>query len=111
MKNKIRNNFTKIERRQRFKYREFIESEWWVKQKLDWYSRHKKRCARCRVEVDIHLHHKRYPKDERYLNLTDNAFVALCKGCHYKYHKEYGVKGYMQTTSNRFIKELGKAGK
>lgn len=111
MKLKIRNKFTKEERRMIFVYREFIESDWWEKQKTDWYSRHKKRCARCKSEKVVQLHHKRYPKNGRYLSLTDNSFVALCVSCHHSYHKEFGVKQYMQTTSNRFIKELGKAGK
>ena len=94
----------------KFSYFDFIKSEWWTRQKVDWYSRHKKRCARCRTEDKIHLHHKRYPKNGRYLNMTDNTFVALCEGCHLKYHREYGVKQYMQTTSNKYIKELGLAG-
>ena len=53
---KIRNCFTKEERRMKFNYRDFIEGEWWKKQKLDWYSRHKKRCAVCKSENNIHLH-------------------------------------------------------
>ena len=101
---KIRNKFTKEERRMKFKYKDFIESEWWKKQKEDWYSRHKKRCARCKSENNIHLHHKYYPKNDRYLSLIDNAFVALCKECHFSYHKKHGVQRNMQRFSNRFIK-------
>mgnify|MGYP003423342203 CR=1 FL=1 len=101
---KIRNKFSKEERRMIFSYREFIESEWWTKQKLDWYSRHKKICARCKSDKKIHLHHKRYPDKGMYLRLYDNAFVALCDKCHYGYHRKNGVQRNMQTKSNRFIK-------
>lgn len=101
----IRNCFTKKERRLTFGYRVFTKSEWWIKQKEDWYSRHKKQCAKCRSIDYIHLHHKVYPKNGRYLGLSDNSFVALCKKCHHSYHKKYGVKQYMQTTSKRFIKK------
>lgn len=101
---KIKNKFCYEERRLKFSYPEFIKSEWWTKQKQDWYSRHKKRCAKCKCEVGIHLHHKRYPKDRRFLRLDDNAFVALCANCHFIYHKMYGVQQYMQTTSNKFVK-------
>ncbi len=101
---RIRNNFTKAERRLKFDYHNFIKSEWWMKQKLDWYARHKKRCAKCKVGVKINLHHKVYPKNKRYLSLRDNAFVALCSKCHFIYHRCFGVSGYMQTTSNKFIK-------
>lgn len=104
---KIRNNFSRLERRMVFDYHDFIKSVWWNKQKLDWYSRHKKRCARCKSIVYIHLHHKKYPKKGRYLGLLDNAFVALCDSCHFKYHKQFGIFNNMQTTSNRFIKQLG----
>lgn len=110
MKFKIRNNFTREERRMKFSYRDFIKSKFWILQKEDWYSRHKKQCARCRSESNIHLHHKQYPKNGRYLSLMDNAFVALCGDCHRKYHGEYGVDQKMQRESNRFIKELGLAG-
>jgi len=101
---KIRNNFTKNERRMKFNYREFIDSEWWTKQKEDWYSRHNKKCAVCKNEQNINLHHKKYPKNGRYLGLSDNAFVALCRGCHRSYHLKFGVKHYMQTTSNKFVR-------
>ena len=101
---KIRNNFSKEERKLQFQYYDFIKSDWWYKQKIDWYSRHKKRCAKCRSMNNIHLHHKVYPKDNKFLNLRDNAFVALCSSCHFIYHKNYGVSQYMQTTSNRFIR-------
>jgi len=88
----------------RFSYREFIEGEWWEKQKQDWYSRHKKRCAKCKSEKQIQLHHKNYPRNGKYLSMRDNSFVALCKICHFKYHKINGVQGYMHTKTNRFIK-------
>ena len=92
----------------KFNYYDFIKSEWWEKQKLDWYSRHKKKCAKCEGDKVIQLHHKQYPKNGRYLSLRDNAFVALCKNCHKKYHSKNGVSGYMQTATNRFIR--GKRG-
>lgn len=101
---RIRNKFTKEERRMVFSYHEFIKSEWWFKQKADWYSRHKKRCAICKAEENIHLHHKVYPKNGRYLGLSDNSFIALCGKCHFSYHKKHGVKQYMQTTTNRFLR-------
>lgn len=101
---KIRNKFTKIERRMVFDYHVFIVSDWWKKQKEDWYSRHKKTCARCKKGKNIHLHHKIYPISGRYLGLSDNSFVALCGGCHKLYHDKFGVQRKMQTTSNRFIK-------
>ncbi len=97
-------------KRRKFNYHDFIKSQFWYLQKQDWYSRHKRKCARCRTIKGIHLHHKKYPKNGRFLLLNDNAFVALCSKCHFKYHKKYGVFNYMQTTSNRFIKELGLAG-
>ena len=100
---KIRNTFNREERRLKFSYYSFIKSDWWIKQKLDWYSRHSKRCARCKLTKFIDLHHKVYPKNGRYLSLSDNSFVALCRGCHNEYHKKHGVKQYMQRTSNHFI--------
>jgi len=99
---KIRNKFTKEERRLKFNYYSFIKSKWWTKQKKDWYSRHKKRCAICKKEKNIHLHHKVYPKNKRFLGLYDNAFIALCGKCHFAYHKEYGVQQNMQTTTNKY---------
>jgi len=50
-------------RRAKFEYREFIESRYWEAQKLVWYSRHKKICARCKSDKNINLHPKRYPKN------------------------------------------------
>ena len=101
---RIRNKFTKTERRLKFNYFDFIKSDFWIKQKQDWYSRHKKRCATCGETFGVHLHHKVYPKNKRFLSLKDNDFVCLCKNCHFEYHDLNGVKQYMQTTTNRFIK-------
>ncbi len=95
----------KAHRRDKFSYRDFIKSDFWRIQKEVWYSQHKKRCARCKTTKYINLHHKRYPKNNRYLGLSDNDFTALCRGCHFKYHKQYGVQQYMQTTTNRFIRK------
>lgn len=75
-----------------------------MKQKEDWYSRHKKRCARCKISSSIHLHHKHYPKNGRFLGMPDNSFVALCAKCHHAYHQEFGVQQYMHTTSNKHLK-------
>lgn len=100
----LRNCFTKQERRTKFSYRDFIKSSLWSIQKEDWYSRHRKICARCKGIKLISLHHKRYQKNGRYLGLSDNSFVALCKSCHFIYHKIYGVKENMQKTSNFFVK-------
>jgi hypothetical protein len=91
-------------RRRKFKYQEFIKSELWTAQKAVWYSRHKKRCARCRSTRNVHLHHKKYPKSGRYLSLADNDFVAFCGRCHAGYHAAHDVQKNMQTKSNRFIK-------
>lgn len=101
---KLRNKFSREERRMIFDYYNFIKSEWWTKQKLDWYSRHKKVCAKCKSSTCVNLHHKHYPKNRRFLGIPDNSFVALCSKCHFIYHKQFGVKQYMHTTSNRFIK-------
>lgn len=101
---KIRNKFTKEERKMRFFYKDFIISEWWTKQKLDWYSRHKKICAKCKNDKYINLHHKHYPRNGKYLSMVDNTFVALCKSCHFKYHKLFGVEKYMQKKTNKWLK-------
>ena len=92
-------------RRAKFEYREFIKSRYWEAQKLVWYSRHKKICARCKSGKNINLHHKRYPKNGRYLSLTDNDFAALCRRCHYGYHALNGVQQHMQRASINFIKQ------
>jgi len=94
----------KANKRTQFTYREFIESDFWRLQKEIWYSKHKKRCARCKTEDTINLHHKKYPKAGRYLSLVDNDFVALCRSCHFKYHKINGVQKNMQTKSNKFVR-------
>lgn len=93
-------------KRQKFSYHEFIKSKFWEAQKLVWYSRHKKVCARCRGTDHINLHHKVYPKAGRYLSLSDNAFVALCRPCHRVYHLRYGVRQNMQATTIHFHKRL-----
>ena len=103
-KYKIRNNFTKKERRMKFEYHEFIKSHLWEMQKIDWYSRHKKRCAMCKSERYINLHHKIYPKNKRFLSLQDRAFIALCRTCHFEYHKKHGVKRNMCRSTNSFFK-------
>ena len=59
----------------------------------------KKICARCKSDKNINLHHKRYPKDGRYLSLTDNDFATLCRRCHYGYHALNGVQQHMQRPS------------
>jgi hypothetical protein len=87
----------------KFSYRYFIKSEYWRAYKAVWYSRHKKRCARCK-RSGVNLHHKVYPKDGKYLALKDNAFTCLCRKCHYLYHRKFGVQPRMQTTTNRFVK-------
>jgi len=105
-----RNCFSKEERRIKFQYKDFIKGVWWKIQKEDWYSRHRKQCARCRSLNGIHLHHKKYPKNGRYLGLHDNDFVALCSSCHKLFHFREKTKKNMQTKSNRFIRENGLAG-
>lgn len=95
----------KSNRRIKFTYREFIESKFWQIQKEVWYSKHKKKCARCKADKYINLHHKKYPKVGRFLTLKDNDFVALCRSCHFLYHKRHGVQQNMQTHSNRFVKK------
>lgn len=108
----INKMFSRIERHKKFSsYKEFIKSIWWIKQKEFWYSKHKKRCARCRDTKYINLHHMRYPKGNRFLMMEDGDFVALCRKCHKKYHSIHGVQGSMKRTTARFVKELGLAGK
>jgi 5-methylcytosine-specific restriction endonuclease McrA len=92
-------------RRAKFEYREFIESRYWEAQKLVWYSRHKKICARCKSDKNINLHHKRYPKNGRYLSMSDNDFAALCRRCHHRYHWLNGVQQHMHRPSVDFIKQ------
>lgn len=94
----------KANRRVKFTYHEFIASDFWRLQKEVWYSKHKKRCARCKTEKYINLHHKKYPKAGRYLSLSSNDFVALCRNCHHKYHLRHGVQKNMQTKSNAYVR-------
>lgn len=98
--------FTKEEFNTVFTYHEFITSEYWERQKLLYYDRHNRVCRRCRSKKNIHLHHKVYPKDGRFLRLPDNAFVALCGVCHRDYHDKFGVRQNMQHTSKVFARDL-----
>lgn len=97
-------NLIKIHRRKKFQYKEFIGSEFWEAQKKVWYYKHGKKCAVCRKEKNVHLHHKIYPKNYRYLMLKDNAFMALCCNCHKTFHTENGVRQNMQRSSIRWFK-------
>lgn len=67
-------------------YRVYLRSSKWRARKLDYYSRHEKKCAACSSTTDIHLHHLHYNTLGREL---DCDLEPLCVVCHDSYHGIY----------------------
>lgn len=83
------------------KYREYIKSEEWKKLKHGYFKRHLKRCAACRGDHRVGLHHITY---KNLGNERDEDLVPLCWDCHTDYHERYGTKDLEELTKV-FIQE------
>lgn len=68
---------------QKEKYDKYIQSDEWLKRKIIFFSRNKKKCRACGSTKLIHLHHHTY---ERMGNERDSDLIPLCEDCHAEVH-------------------------
>ena len=95
---------TREERPLRFKYNEYIQSNVWSSRRNRFFKKFGRACTACGGFKKIHLHHMVYTKYDG--NEPDAHLVALCEAHHNGYHKEYGVKKSMITTTIEYINRI-----
>jgi hypothetical protein len=68
------------------RYREYLKSEHWAGLKA---KQPKKKCAVCRTNKNLDLHHMIYLKD--WYKTTSKHLCWLCRRCHGLFHSTFGV--------------------
>ena len=66
----------------------YMNSQKWRGKRRGYFKRHEKKCAACKSERDITLHHMTY---ENLGQETDADLVPLCQECHTLYHQRYAI--------------------
>ncbi len=83
-------------------YKEYIKSVAWRNKRFAYYNKYKKECVLCKTSRQIGLHHIDYT---RLGNELDQDLIALCWGCHERYHRQHGTKKDMKEDTFNFIIE------
>jgi hypothetical protein len=72
-------------KKQWINYKEYLKSEEWKKKSKKALIRANFRCQLCNKKDEIHIHHRTY---ENLGNEKESDLIALCKGCHKKFHSK-----------------------
>ena len=86
-------------------YKKYILSKEWWKRRFLFYKKFGKKCAACRSEKNLNVHHATYQNLGRE---KDEDLFALCKNCHKEYHDLFGVQSNMLRKTHKFIKNKRK---
>ena len=70
------------------RHRRYMNSQTWRGKRKGYFKRHEKKCAACKTERCITLHHMTY---ENLGRETDADLVPLCQECHTLYHQLYAI--------------------
>ena len=77
-------------------YKDYLKTNHWKTIRKEFWERSQKRCFLCHKKNDLHLHHKRYRRYEKFgdpkgysilFKERHQDFRLLCKDCHRKIHK------------------------
>jgi len=77
-------------------YSEYLKDSRWSDKRLIILKRDEFKCSECGCEKNLHIHHKIYIKDKKPWEYDNGFLITLCKGCHFKWHKNNKVKRYVK---------------
>jgi len=85
-----------------FSYDAFLVGQRWQSFKRKYWENHEKKCIKCGSLSNVCIHHKTYKNFKRE---KEEDVVALCEGCHKKFHNRFGTQKDMRKNTDYFLRE------
>jgi 5-methylcytosine-specific restriction endonuclease McrA len=92
-------------------YQQLLENNKWKIKADSIRARDNNECQNCGIkDVSLHVHHKRYYKNQPPWIMEDEYLITLCQHCHHKEHEDKDIKEFQYIGKNR-QKKLDKKNK